>query len=396
MILPGTRSTVISYIIPTHDRPEQLALTLSVMGRLSGADHERCGGGEIIVVDNASRFVPVLPKRLANGLPVRLILRGLNDGAAARNVAARQASGQWLVMLDDDSHPMDTRFMDVLAGMPGDVGAVGAEIFLPSGVRESGGLPEVFVGCGVAVRREVFLDPHLGAGAAGCRVFNGAGYDPAFNYYAEEYDLSARMILGGWRVVHSRGFRVLHHKAARGRDMNSILRRLVRNNAWVEQRYAPESERRGAIQRLVSRYRAIAGKESALQGYRLGLGDLDDTLESQPRAEMTREQYDRFTGLAAARATLGRELRARGVLRVVIVGPGKNRWVVGQALAELGVEAVEDGGYAQATVVGTMSPGPMLDAVERCARGPLPVVSAWEPTAADRSERSAQGVLAAA
>jgi len=387
---------VISYIIPTHDRPEQLALTLSVMGRLSAAGHERFGGGEIVVVDNASRFVPVLPKRLANGLPVHLILRGKNDGAAARNVAARHASGEWLVMLDDDSHPMDTALLDVLAGVPGDVGAVGAEIFLPSGARESGGLPEVFVGCGVAIRRGVFLDPHLGAGAAGCRVFNGAGYDPAFNYYAEEYDLSARMILGGWRVAHSRGFRVLHHKAAQGRDMNSILRRLVRNNAWVEQRYAPESERRGAIQRLVSRYRTIAEKESALHGYRLGLGDLDDTLESQPRAEMTREQYDRFTGLAAARATLGRELRVRGVTRVAVVEPGKNHWVVGQVLSELGVEVVEDHGHAQAVLVGTLSPGPMLDAAERWGRGSLPVLTAWDPVPVTQSERSAREFLAAA
>lgn len=386
---------MISYIIPTRDRPEQLALTLSVMGRLSAADHERSGGGEIIVVDNASRFVPVLPKRLANGLPVHLVLRGKNDGAAARNVAARHASGEWLVMLDDDSHPMDTAFIGVLMGVPGEVAAVGGEVFLPSGTRESGGLPEVFVGCAVAIRREVFLDPYLGSGAASCRVFNGAGYDPAFNYYAEEYDLSARMILGGWRVVHSRGFRVLHHKAAPGRDMNSILRRLVRNNAWVEQRYAPESERRGAIQRLVSRYRAIAEKESALHGYRLGLGDLDDTLDSQPRAEMTREQYDRFTGLEAARTTLGRELRARGASRVAVVGPGKNHWAVRQALSELDVEVVEDHTHAQALVIGTLSPGPMLDAAERWGRGAFPVVTGWEPMPAN-PERSTRMVLAAA
>jgi GT2 family glycosyltransferase len=376
---------LISYIIPTHDRPEQLALTLSVIGRLSRADHERApgnGGAEVIVVDNASRFVPIVPKRLANGVPVHLVLRGKNDGAAARNVAARHASGDWLVMLDDDSHPMDAGFVDTLAGAAPDVAAVGAEIFLPSGARESGGLPEVFIGCGVAIRREVFLDPNLGVGPGGPLLFNGAGYDPSFNYYAEEYDLAARMILGGWRVVHSSAFRVLHHKVSSGRDMDAILRRLVRNNAWVEQRYAPEDERRAAIQRLVSRYRVIAEKESALRGYQLGLGDLDDTLDDQPRAEMTRAQYDRFTGLAAARETLGVRLRALGMPRLAVVEPGKNEWVVRRALSEVGVEVVQRPEDAGALVVGTMSPGPMLDAAERWGSGSVSVISPWDMEAA--------------
>lgn len=369
---------MISYIIPTHDRPEQLTLTLSVLGRLAHTP----GSAEVIVVDNASRFVPMVPKRLANAVPVHLILRGKNDGAAARNVAARHASGQWLVMLDDDSHPMDASFVDVLESAAPDVAAVGAEIFLPTGVRESGGLPEVFIGCGVAIRRDVFLDPHLGVDAGGPLVFNGAGYDPAFNYYAEEYDLAARIILAGRRVIHSKGpggFRVLHHKVTAGRDMDTILRRLVRNNAWVEQRYAPESERRAAIHRLVSRYRAIAEKESALRGYQLGLGDLDDTLDDQPRAEMNQAQYDRFTGLAAARESLAYQLQSLGSPRVAIIEPGKNDWAIRRALMELGTEVVENPAHAQALVVGTLSPGPMLDARERHVHGQIPVMTAWSP-----------------
>lgn len=384
---------MISFIIPTRDRPEQLAVTLSKIGALPRAELERAGGAEVIVADNASRFVTTVPERLGNGVVVELLLMARNEGAASRNAAARAARGDWLVMLDDDSHPLDAGFVRVLENAATDVGAVGAEILLHDGARgtgwnprpdgrgsvrvtrESGGLPEVFIGCGVAIRRSVFLDDSLGG--ADLAGMNGAGYDPSFHYYAEEYDLAARMILGGWRVVHDRGFRVEHRKVRGGRDMNTILRRLVRNNAWVEQRYAPESERRSAIQRVVSRYRAIAEKERAVEGYALGLGDLDDTLDAQPRAEMTTEQYDRFTGLHAARLHLGAALRQRGVRRAATVEPGKNLWVVERVLAECGVEVVAEVEQAEAVVIGTMSPGPMLDAGERW--GGERTLLAWEP-----------------
>ncbi len=371
---------MLSFILPTRDRPEQLAITLAELGRLDPAASTHIGGAEVIVVDNASRFVPPVPERLANGTPVRLLLRDRNDGAAARNLAARHAAGDWLVMLDDDSHPLGTGFVKAVEQAAPDVAAVAAEIFLESG-REAGGLPEVFIGCGVAIRREVFLDAELGSSA-----FNGAGYDPAFHYYAEEYDLAARMILGGWRVTLDRRLRVMHRKVAAHRDMDTILRRLVRNNAWVEQRYAPEVERRAAIQRVLSRYRSIAEKEGALRGYDAGLADLDDTLDQQPRAPMTTEQYARFTGEAAARTYVPAQLAALGAKRVALIERGKNSEVVERVVREAGVEVVsqQEDSATDALVVATLSPGPMLDALERhrSASGPL-VVAAWDVGAAE-------------
>ncbi|MCA9300883.1 MAG: glycosyltransferase, partial [Phycisphaerales bacterium] len=84
---------MISYIIPTHQRHESLADTLHALGRLP--PHR----AEVIVVDNASVppiwVVPALP----NGLEVRAIHLSTNEGAAARNVGAREAAGDWIVML---------------------------------------------------------------------------------------------------------------------------------------------------------------------------------------------------------------------------------------------------------------------------------------------------------
>ena len=206
----------ISFIIPTRDRAPVLAETLTGLSELGPLP------AELIVVDNASEAPPELPARLPNDIPVRTIRLDSNEGAAARNRAAEAARAEWLVMLDDDSHPVGAGFLRAIADAPADVAAIGAEIFLPSGAREAGGLPEVFIGCAAAIRRADFL-------AAG-------GYDPAFDYYAEEYDLAAKLLLAGRRVVHDRRFRALHRKSTQGRDMGRILHRLVRNNVWALQR----------------------------------------------------------------------------------------------------------------------------------------------------------------
>lgn len=376
---------MISYVMPTRDRPDRLLATLAALGSLRGHD----GGGEVIIVDNASRDPARAPDRLDNGLTVRVIRLESNDGAASRNVGVAAADGrsEWVVMLDDDSHPTDTGFLRRLVRMDDDVAAVSADIYLPGlAQREAGGLPEVFVGCGVAIRRRVFLD--LG------------GYDPAFGYYAEEYDLAARMIHAGMRVVFDPWFRVEHHKVARGRDMDLILSRLIRNNGWVMERYAPESMRRPMLRDLRRRYRGIAVKEGAVRGYARGLVELRRTIRNQARRPMPRELFERFMGLSQARHALAREAAREPFACAQVVDEGKNGWVVRRVLAELGVDVLNQppftpfpamaaprpddrapSGTDHVLVIGTMSPGPMLDAWERrtalpVRRGPR-VIAPW-------------------
>lgn len=356
---------MISYVLPTRDRPAHLERTLAGLGKLDFRAHCAVGGGEVIVVDNASATPAVAPHTLDNGLAVRVLRRERNEGAAGRNAGAQEAQGAWIVMLDDDSHPLDCGHLDAIADAGADVGAIGADIRLPSGARESGGLPEVFIGCGVALRRDAFL--------------SAAGYDPSFHFYVEEYDLSAKLLLAGLRVVHDTRFRVLHEKTSAGRDMNAILRRLVRNNAWIMQRYAPAHERRARIDETISRYGSIARKEGAVAGYAAGLAELALTLWRQPRTPMAPALFDRFTGLAGAREWLQTEPLLARVRRVAVVDPGKHDWAVRRALVEMGLEVVEEADGAEALVVGTLSPGPMSDAYERRVGLGQPALRPWAP-----------------
>lgn len=350
----------VTYVLPTRDRPAVLARTLAAIGSLPTHD------AEVIVVDNASGATPRVERRLANGIPTRLITLDRNAGAAARNVGvqASDPACPWIVMLDDDSSPVSLDYLRSLAGAPADVLAVSADIHLPTyGTREHGGLPEVFIGCGVAIRRDAFLD--------------AGGYDEAFNYYVEEYDLAARLLLMGGRVAFEPTFRVDHHKVNAGRDMDLILERLVRNNGWVAQRYCPDEERRDELRRLRTRYRAIAAKERATAGFVRGLIELRRTRASQPRTPMPREVYDRFTGLTHARAAIGEAHRREGFCTAALTARGKNDWAIELALREHGVRVVAEN-RAEALVIGTLSPGPMLDAMERGRPAEArPVIAPW-------------------
>jgi GT2 family glycosyltransferase len=348
----------LSLIIPTRNRPEVLAETLGRIGQHHfGAFHQGC---ELILIDNDSEEAVDPPTRLDNGIPVRFIRLDHNMNTGARNIGAEHASGEWLVMLDDDSAPEPGCSWDLLIDAPDDLGAIGGEITLPAGIRESGGLPEVIVGCGCVIRRSCFV----GLG----------GYDASFGYYAEEYDLCARMIAEGYRIEHNRSLKFLHRKSTLGRDFNEILYRLVRNNAWVMQRYAPDDCRQKELDHIMDRYRAIAIKEDALQGFERACAELELTLVDQVRSPMDQGSWNRFTGRAAVRETLEGNLGERAGA-VSIVGPShaKGREIIASELNRIGCSIVDHGEVVR--VVGSLSPGPMLDLAGEHPDAILP----WNP-----------------
>ena len=101
---------------------------------------------------------------------------------------------------------------------------------------------------------------------------------------------------------------------------------------------------------------------------------------------MTRTHDDRFTGRAAVRAHLERTLPSGAT--VAVVDRGKNAAIIDAVLAELDVVTVPET-EAEWRVIGTLSPGPMLDAAEaRRARGETviePCVCGLEPANASLS-----------
>lgn len=339
----------ISFIIPTHNRHDELARTLAILGAydtaLLGA------AAEVIVIDNASDTPVRAPRALPNAVPVRTHRLDHNAGAAARNTAAKIASGDWLVMLDDDSAPIDGDFAHLASTAPPDLAAIGGEILLPDHTHESGGLPEVIIGCGCLIRRDAFLAV--------------SGYDPSFNYYAEEYDLCAKLIARGHRITHTRAVRFEHRKVAANRSFDRIIARLVRNNAWTIARHAPDHLRDDALRATLERYRAIAIRERVEHGYNEGLNELHRTIDAQPRTPLSQSHWDRFIGLAACRAHLIPLLQQLQARTVALISGGKGEDLIEQVIREAQREIVTDSSPADARVIATLSPGPMLDALDQ-------------------------------
>ncbi|MFI4915455.1 MAG: glycosyltransferase family 2 protein [Phycisphaerales bacterium JB060] len=337
--------TAISYVTCTRNRPDELAATLCTLDALH---KDATSPVEIVIADNASD-VPVRDTLPEVSIPVRVVRLGRNYAASARNHAAAAARHDWLVMLDDDSAPRDLGHLHVLERAADDVAVVMADITLPDGSRERGGLPEVLVGCGAAVRKRAFIDT--------------GGYDQSFLYYAEEHDLSARLIDAGWRTEMSPWFRVLHRKSATGRDMNLLLRLVTRNTGVVIERTTPRHDRAALRRDHIRRCAWIAEKENAVEGFRQGLAELRSIRRSLERRPLSEHHFERFVGLYHAREAVERSLGAERFETARLMHEGKHAWAVRRALTEAGVEIVDDTQDADRLVIGTLSPGPMLDAL---------------------------------
>jgi len=344
----------ISFIIPTRNRSQELKYSLN---ELSQIDTESLGDNpELILVDNGSRVPIDMPDVLPNGIRVVCIRVETNLGAGARNLGVHQAQGDWVIMLDDDSHLCRESNIAYLDQVDPNVAAVGGEIWLPDGSHEAGGLTEVVVGCGCAFRKNAFLQV--------------GGYDNRFGYYAEEYDLCAKLIAKGYEVHHSKMLQFKHRKSSNGRDMNEILYRLVRNNGWVIQRYAPDQYREHALESMKKRYKQVAIIENALDGYQRGMFELDETISNQVESTLSTNQWARFTGAKVVYQVLS-ELKEQTELRILkIVGQphGKGLETILRIAVELDFEIAtpdfDDCTTKAIEVVGTLSPGPIADTLK--------------------------------
>lgn len=97
-----TDAPIFSIVIPTYNRPKQLAACLQACGRLD-YPHDRF---EIIIVDDGSPVPVEMLKKDGSNFPKITCLRQLNAGpGSARNMGAQHAQGDILAFTDDDCAP---------------------------------------------------------------------------------------------------------------------------------------------------------------------------------------------------------------------------------------------------------------------------------------------------
>jgi GT2 family glycosyltransferase len=301
---------LVSVVFPSHNRKADVAFTLD---RLAAEDFPAI---ETIVVDNGSTdgTAAFVRERYPG---VRVLALPANVGAEARNAGLRVARGEFVLMLDSDSHPLPGAIARMVRRFADDpaLGAAAFRVIGPDerGSDETGGSHNVFIGCGCGFR------------LAALRAVGG--YPPGYGFYVEEYDVSYRLLAAGYGVGWFADLVVVHRRSDVGRDFSLILRQLIRNNLYLYIHYFPGADAWRTLAWQAYRYWRIAVGHRAVRGFVSGLaaGAVRAAFalahrRRLPDAVLERTVPDRFC--RARIAEIARTLRPGA--RVVLWGIGKD------------------------------------------------------------------------
>lgn len=238
----------LSVVIISWNTCDLLAKCLASVARDPVAD---CS--EIIVVDNASQDGSGEMVR-TQFLQVRLIQNSENVGfARANNQAIREASGQYILLLNPDTEVLDSAISALVRYLDQHptVGAVGPKMLNTDGTIQNcfGTLPTVCAEVmGPYLLDEItkpwgrlgkhFWRTPINRGEClpvervsfACTLVRRevlqelAGLDEAFLLYSEDYDFFKRMQQAGWQVLFCPSASVIHHWGASSR----------RRSEWAE------------------------------------------------------------------------------------------------------------------------------------------------------------------
>lgn len=322
---------LLSYVILTHNRRESLLRTLRVLHDTTPLSADQW---EAIVVDNAS--TDGTAKAVAAQFPsVRLARSRRNEGSPARNIGAREAQGEFLIFLDDDSYPCEDAVTQSIQYLQRHhrVGMVGGRVWLPDGSEDAAALPCVLPACGMCVRAEAFR-------AVG-------GFCDDFFRQAEEYDLIFRMLATGWDVRRLESIVYGHEKVATSRNSALIQHNDLRNNLVLAARFLPRDLRTQYRRDWLRRYVALARHDGNADGLK--------SILAESRSACVREAHHGRQVLDAALIEVLFQFRHQvrqvrqwaqtmDIRRVVIADNTKNLYATWRAcqLAGLTVLAVSD------------------------------------------------------
>jgi GT2 family glycosyltransferase len=230
---PSALEAKLSIVIPSKDNPAYLSNCVASIARSASAD--RC---EIVIVDSGSRSVEalqaneVLKRRFGANLIVR-DQKGQFNFPELVNAGAAVASGEWLVLLNDDTELLDGPWLTELleTGRSGEA-VVGALLCYSDLTVQHGGIapdPEhltTHIGRGDPVREWMTTTPRSVWATTGAamliprRLYERlGGFDEAFAVSYNDIDFCRRAAHAGAEiVVESRSFAFHFESKSRGLD----------------------------------------------------------------------------------------------------------------------------------------------------------------------------------
>ncbi|GAB4521606.1 MAG: glycosyltransferase family 2 protein [Amphiplicatus sp.] len=325
-------------LIVNYNSGDRLAKCLAHLARQTRRDFET------IVIDNQSADGS---QEAAQRAGVALIEAGANLGfAAANNLGAKRAGGEWLAFLNPDAYPAPDWFEKLMEGAarypwadafgstqldaadPGRIDGAG-DVFHVLGVPYRGHfgwrvetLPpdgECFAPCAAAAMYRRARFEELG------------GFDESFFCYGEDVDLGFRLRLAGGRCVQLADARVLHEgSGVTGRYSDFAVYHGNRNRIWTAYKNMPGAlywplapARLAADLFLLARAFAAGTGPSYARALRDGYGGLAALKGKRRAIQKTR----RISTLALARMLVWsplKMLRREGALRPLRMLPGRH------------------------------------------------------------------------
>lgn len=366
---------VVSVVMATHNRR---AVVLDTLRRISTL---ACGVPlEIVVVDNASGDGTV--EAIRGDFPrVHLLPSSVNLGSCAKAAGVSWSSGEYLLFLDDDSYPHAGSIERMVSYFEWDdrLGAVGFRVHLPESCgEECGALPDVFVGCGVGLRRSAYEEV--------------GGLDVSFFMQAEEYDLAFRLARAGYGVRLFDDLHVDHLKTAQARRSARTVFYDTRNNLIVAARHLPDAYYAVYSRDWLQRYSWMAVEDSHRSAFARGasFGWVQAVRERSLCGSdvMDAEALEHFFGWDATVEKMV-SLKRRGVSRILLAGLGKNVYAYFRGAVEAGLEILGIADERFATAGRSYRGVPVLVEEEGLGLGAdVVVVSDMAPVhAARRAER---------
>lgn len=328
----------VSVVIVNYNAGDRLRRCLAHLGAQTFRDFE------VLLVDNASTDGSAAAAlEEARGLNLTLLEPGENLGfAAANNLAARSAAGDWLALLNPDAYAEPDWLEQLLAASDRhpDIDAFGSlqidaldpsrldgagDVLHASGIYYRGGY-------GAPIETAPQTDMETFAPCAAATLWRRArfealgGFEERFFCYGEDVDLGYRHRLQDGRCVQVAAARVLHEGSGlTGARSDFSIYHGVRNRFWVFVRDTPGWLFAALIiphtlATLAFFARALLLGEGApyARALRDGLGGLPDTLRERRRLQ--HERTASVGGIARAMSwslmgLLGRKPALRPVRR---------------------------------------------------------------------------------
>ncbi len=213
------------------------------IGELLAQDHKNL---EIIVVDNGSTdgTAEMLTEKFSRE-QVKLIALTQNIGVAAYNIGFKEATGEYIVVLDDDSFPGKNAIPRMVEEFENNdkLGVVAFDIKsyeefnrlqkkdesvmtgIPSVPGESGDYRMAFNGCGAGIRKSV--------------IDRVGGYPEEFFLYWNEQDVAIRILSIGYQIRSFTDIIAFHKNSLTNRDSLRAPFYHTRNLYWLIWKYFP-------------------------------------------------------------------------------------------------------------------------------------------------------------